>query len=101
MPAFSAPNRANVFLYTLYSPPLLRSCRRNVASWPTLMPRYSVMIAAVCCSELGGDLVDDRDLLGTGVLSCHVHLLSLLLGCSLCSEHREERKAQVPDDSIT
>ena len=35
------------------------------------------------------------------VLSCHVHLLSLLLGCSLCSEHREERKARMPDDRST
>jgi hypothetical protein len=42
----------------------------------------------VGCCELGGNLVDHGDFLGTGVLSCHVHLLSLLLGCSLCSEHR-------------
>ena len=58
----------------------LAQLTRNVASCPTLMPRYSVMIAASAAVELGGDLVDDGDFLGTGVLSCHVHLLSLLLG---------------------
>src|SRR4051794_8190909 len=95
-PAFSAPNRANVFLYTLYSPPLLRRLRRRVASWPTLMPRYSVTIVASAAVSLAETSSTTATFSARGFSVVMYTSSRFYSWCSHCSEHREER-GMVPD----